>query len=171
MLTLTLSAILSLQSAAETAIAIRSENPESWVLEYPVVVAPHVEDYYNCLKSRNHVIGGGLGFEAQHRSDIGKCIKQRERSLQAARNVLERRGSIAGFDAASMIPVFASIEAVHIARGRDLDQQLARRMGRPPTHYAPAAAPAAVNDASASEPAAPPLQTPSQSEGISNADN
>jgi hypothetical protein len=164
-------AALSVLMAAQTAeavIAVRADDPETWVLEYPFAVEPYVNDYYNCLKSRNHVIGNGMGFADQHQGDVPKCAEVRGEALELAREVLERRGPIEGFDADRMNAVFDTIEFVHIERGRDLDRQIALRLGQPPTHYADRS----DSSAEAANPAGPAAaQKPAQNKDASSAVN
>ena len=105
------------------------------MLEYPGTIKPFVDDYYNCLKSRSHEIGGGVGFADQHRADIPKCVEQRADAYETSIAILDRRGNPFGFTAVEVNAVFDTVQQIHIARGRDLDQQIARRLGANPTQY------------------------------------
>ena len=136
MITLTTAAILAFaQQAGQAVSAIPNENPETWVLEYPGSIKPFVDDYYNCLKSRSHEIGGSMGFADQHRADIPKCVDQRADAYETSIAVLDRRGNPFDFTSPEVNAVFDTIQQIHIARGRDLDQQIARRLGQNPTQY------------------------------------
>jgi hypothetical protein len=116
---------LSLQSGHVTAQAIRNDNPESWVVEYPRIIQPIVARYRRCLNLSDRRVTGEADFEVQHRADIPRCAKQRGEDMAAAAAEMEGAKTSLGTD--QLKAVFDTIEAIHVARGRDLDNQFKLR--------------------------------------------
>jgi len=109
MIALVFALAIHLQSAGEAVLAITPDDPETWVIEYPVVISPYVDDYYNCLKSGGHVVDGNTFFEEQHRRDIPRCSELKADGVE------------------QVTMTFDTIDFIHVARARDLDGHL--RMG------------------------------------------
>lgn len=128
MITSALSLVFGLQVVGEFGEAIKNDNPETWTLEYPLVISPHVGRYYGCLRSREVVLRPGTNFEMQHRAALTKCAKVRKESLSEANTVLAQRARPGKFGPDQTKATFDTIESIHIARGKDLDQQLAIRV-------------------------------------------
>ena len=139
MITFIIGLAIQLQSTGEVAVAIQPDNPETWVVEYPTVISPFVDDYYNCLKSGGHVletlvqfsighvVDGNTFFEEQHRRDIPRCSKLKADGIEQSQAVLERLGRTDEFGAEQITKTFDTIDVIHVARARDLDGHL--RMG------------------------------------------
>ncbi len=127
MITFIFALAIQLQSTGEVAVAIQPDNPETWVVEYPTVISPFVDDYYNCLKSGGHIVDGNTFFEEQHRRDIPRCSKLKADGIEQSQAVLERLGRTDEFGAEQVTKTFDTIDVIHVARARDLDGHL--RMG------------------------------------------
>jgi len=127
MITLAFALAIQLQSAGEAVVAITPDDPETWVVEYPVVISPYVDDYYNCLKSGGHVVDGNTFFEEQHRRDIPRCSEIKAEGVKQSQATLERLGRTREFGPTQVTMTFDTIDTIHIARARDLDGHL--RMG------------------------------------------
>ncbi len=124
-LSLALAFPLSLQSGHVTAQAIRNDNPQTWVVEYPRIIQPFVVRYRRCLNLSDRRVTGEADFEIQHRSDIPRCEKQRRQDMADA--TAEMDGAKTFLSADQLQAVFDTVEAIHVARGRDLDKQFKLR--------------------------------------------
>ena len=131
--------LLMLQASAQVGVAIHPDNPETWVVEYPAVIVPYVDGYYNCLRSGGYEYGGGKNFETQHRADLPRCAEKGATLEQEANERLARSAVGKTTPPDKVASVFETIRAIHIARGRDLDKTLAfnieqtrRYVGDPP---------------------------------------
>lgn len=128
MLALALAPFLALQGAAETAIAIPNDAPETWSVEYPRIVTPQVEDYRRCLNAADRRLTGAADFEAQHRADIPRCDAVSQAAQAEANRALSRREENTDFAPPRIAEMFDHIGRIHIARGADLDAQFRMRM-------------------------------------------
>lgn len=125
-LALSLSLPLSLQGAAETAVAIKNDDPETWSVEYPRLIRPYVVKYRTCLNVSNRMVTGQPDFEIQHQRDIPRCA---ETEAEAKANALTAmRGAKTAISAEEVNILFRNIGLIHVARGRDLDDQFIRRI-------------------------------------------
>jgi len=122
---LTLGAVFALaQQSSQNVTALYPEDRETWVLEYPAVIAPYVEDYYSCLKGGSYVIGSGRGFETQYRGDIPRCAKKAAGYEQDATKRLATSASGRNMAPGDVAQIFETVRRVHVARGRSLDQTI-----------------------------------------------
>lgn len=112
------------QQAGAVVVADYPDDPESWSLEYPSVITAQVEDYYNCLRSGQYVVGDGRGFEAQYREDIPRCAELGAELEAAAIARLAERSSTG----ADVPAIFAHARRVHVERGRSLDDTVRTRL-------------------------------------------
>lgn len=126
MLLTSLALALTVQAGAETAIAIRNDDPETWVVEYPRVIRPFVVQYRQCLNVSDRWVRGKADFEEQHRTDIPRCAKEREKAITASNAAME--GSKTRIGPEEINTLFDNIGLIHIARGRDLDDQFKQRV-------------------------------------------
>ncbi|MEL6531297.1 MAG: hypothetical protein AAFQ27_15165 [Pseudomonadota bacterium] len=127
-LALAMSLPLSLQGATETAIAIKNDDPETWTVEYPRVIQPQVIAYRNCLGSSNRMVRGKADFEMQHRADLPRCSEVAEESkAEAIEAMANTKTTISEQD---LDQLFTNIGRIHVARGRDLDDQFTQRLQR-----------------------------------------
>ncbi len=117
---------MSLQGATETAIAIKNDNPETWVVEYPRIIRPYVVQYRTCLNVANRLVTGEPDFEIQHRADIPRCTEQEADAKASALEAM--RGAKTAISAEEVDLLFRNIGLIHIARGRDLDDQFIQRL-------------------------------------------
>ena len=115
--------LLSLQAAGESAIAIRNDAPETWVVEYPHLIAPYVQDYRRCLTSSNRIISGKADFELQSRADVVRCEEASQKAQAEATEVLSSKAQSEEYLVSDIAPTFDHIGRIHIARGADLDKQ------------------------------------------------
>lgn len=127
-LSLALAPIFSLQAAGESAIAIKNDAPETWVVEYPQSISPFIQDYRRCLNVVDRRVTGMPDFEVQHRADVVRCEKVSGEAQAGATRVLANRGSYDEYTADDIAPTFEHIGRIHIARGADLDKQFAMRL-------------------------------------------
>ena len=118
--------LVSLQGAASTAVAIENDNPETWVVEYPRLIQPYVQNYRRCLNVTNRRVTGQADFEIQHRSDIPRCNDVRVESIASSNT--ELRGARTTMSPEQIDVLFTNIGKIHIARGRDLDEQFNQRL-------------------------------------------
>lgn len=118
--------LAALQSTGDTVVAIKNDDPETWVVEYPRVIRPYVEDYRRCLNLADRRMSGVADFELQHRSDIPRCASERAEAVASANRVLD--GAKATMSGAEIETLFENIGRIHVLRGRDLDQQFARNL-------------------------------------------
>ena len=114
---------LSLQVLED--VVVKNDNPETWVLEYPLRLKPYVSDYRACLNRANRTTTGKPDFEMWHRGDLKRCEKQRAKLVAQSKEASSR--SEEGLSAGEVEELFRKIETIHIARGRDLDDQLKER--------------------------------------------
>ncbi len=133
--------LLALQTAGETPVAIKNDNPETWSVEYPLLIQPQVAAYRRCLAVTNRRIAGKADFEAQHAADVTRCAEERTQSVAAAN--AEMVGAKTTLAPEEVEQLFTNIGRIHVARGRDLDQQFTSRL---------AGAEAAVNNYEANRP-------------------
>ena len=120
--------VLSLQSVDQGVVAVRPEDPQTWTLEYPVIIRPLVREYYNCLQSGVKIIDGKSDFESQHRADIPRCAKRGEQLLADAKMIIARSKRPGQASDAELENVFETLRQIHIERGRDIDEQFAMRL-------------------------------------------
>jgi hypothetical protein len=118
--------LFALQSTGEAVIAIKNDNPETWTVEYPRLIQPQVADYRRCLAVTNRTVTGMPDFEAQHATDLPRCAERRAKAVAEANAALA--GAKTAMSADAVEQLFTNIGRIHIARGRDLDQQFTSRM-------------------------------------------
>ena len=118
--------VMMLQASGQSVYAPKPEDPETWVLEYPVVIAPYIDDYYGCLKSRGHNVNADTDplFEEQHRAHIPLCMKQLEKAQAASNSALKGKTSLKAYTPERIAATFKTIDFIHVARGRDIDNRL-----------------------------------------------
>ena len=126
MLLTSLALVLSLQSSGETVIAVRNDDPETWSVEYPRLIRPYVAKYRQCLNVSNRSVRGEADFEAQHRTDIPRCAKERDAAMADARAAM--LGAKTQLSEDELNTLFRNLGRIHIARGRDLDKQFTDRV-------------------------------------------
>ncbi len=126
MLLSSLAFVISLQGAGETAVAIRNDDPKTWSVEYPRLIEPFVVQYRNCLYSSDRRVTGEANFEAQHAGDIPRCATLAETAKLAANEAM--RGAKTAIGPEEVDQLFRNIGLIHVARGRDLDDQFRQRM-------------------------------------------
>ena len=117
---------MAMQAAGTTAIAIDPDDPQTWVLEYPLVIEEDIAEYTGCLRSQMLTAPGDKlpEFEAQHRLHIPLCSKQRAKAIGRANSTLDRLGNYSEFTPDWVERTFQTIEVIHIERGRDIDNRL-----------------------------------------------
>lgn len=118
--------LLALQATGEAAVAVKNDNPETWSVEYPRLIQPYVADYRRCLTVANRRITGTPDFAAQHASDITRCSPARTRAIAQSNEVLANAKTTLSPEEVDRL--FDNIGKIHVARGRDLDQQFTSRM-------------------------------------------
>ena len=124
-LILTAGAVLAMaQQSSQNVTALYPEDRETWVLEYPAVIAPYVEDYYSCLKGGSYAIGPGREFEGQYREDIPRCAEEASSFEQQAAERLSASASGRDMTQGDVARIFETVRRVHVARGRSLDQTI-----------------------------------------------
>lgn len=116
--------MMTLQTANEAAVAVRPDEPLTWSLEYPLIISPNVDAYYNCLKSREVLMDDNTTFEEQHRIALASCEKVRVKSFEGASLAIAERGNPAKETPAELERVFETVGLIHVARGKDLDDQM-----------------------------------------------
>ena len=121
-----LAPLLTLQSTGEAVVAVKNDNPETWTVEYPRLILPQVQDYRRCLKVTNRTVTGVADFEAQHRADLPRCAPVRAKAVAEANAALD--GAKTTMSPEEIERLFDNIGKIHVARGRDLDQQFASRL-------------------------------------------
>ena len=124
----TIAMALALQSAEEGVVAVRPNDPQTWVLEYPVIIRPLVREYYDCLQSGLKVIDGKRDFESQHQADIPRCEEQGEELLAEAKAIVASSKRPGQATDAELDKVFETLRQIHVARGKDIDMQVAMRL-------------------------------------------
>lgn len=115
---------LTMQTTTGTPQVVAPDNPETWVTEYPIVIQPLVHDYRRCLNYADRRFGGEADFEMQHRSDLPRCAKLKSKLVQKSERALMQGTWSELLEPERAGDVFDTVEYVHIARGRDFDQQL-----------------------------------------------
>ena len=123
--------LLSLQAAGDVAVAIRNDDPETWVVEYPRLIQPYVQDYRRCLNLSNRRVTGVADFEEQHRADVPRCAEERAEAVAASNRALD--GAKTTMSAAEIDTLFENIGLIHIARGADLDKQFTQSLANAET--------------------------------------
>ncbi len=126
----TLAPMIALQGVGQAPTAVVNDAPETWTLEYPRVIQPFISDYRRCLTSQMRWVTGEANFEEQHRSDLPRCIEEREAAQESSNAAVAGRGEYADYTPADMVEVFDHIGRIHIARGADLDGQFTYLMTR-----------------------------------------
>lgn len=120
--------VLVAQQSGAAVVADYPDDPESWSLEYPNAIGGFVEDYYNCLRSGEYVIGDGRGFEAQYREDIPRCGTLAAEMEASANARLAAKDQADGATRAEVAAIFESARRIHVARGRSLDATIRTRL-------------------------------------------
>ena len=118
--------LLALQATGEFALAIKNDNPETWSVEYPRLIQPQVADYRRCLGVTNRRIAGRADFEMQHAADLSRCAVTRDAATTQANAALA--GAKTTMSPQEVEQLFTNIGKIHVARGRDLDQQFTARL-------------------------------------------
>jgi hypothetical protein len=118
--------LLALQATGEAVIAIKNDNPETWTVEYPRLIQPYVADYRRCLAVTNRRIAGKADFEVQHSGDVTRCAEARAKAI--AQSNADLVGAKTTLSPEQVDTLFDNIGKIHVARGRDLDQQFNSRM-------------------------------------------
>lgn len=121
-----LAPLLALQAVGEAAVAIKNDNPETWTVEYPRLIQPQVADYRRCLVVTDRRIAGKADFEAQHAADLARCGERRAKAIAEANELLASAKTT--LSPAQIDELFTNIGRIHVARGRDLDQQFTSRI-------------------------------------------
>jgi hypothetical protein len=121
-----LAPLFVLQSSGEAVVAIKNDNPETWTVEYPRLIQPQVQEYRRCLKVTNRTVTGVANFEAQHRTDLPRCAEARAKAIAEANAALD--GAKTTMSPEEIERLFDNIGKIHVARGRDLDQQFTSRL-------------------------------------------
>jgi hypothetical protein len=118
--------IAILQLAGQSVVAPKPDDPETWVLEYPILIKPYVDDYYGCLRSRGVTATGEelSVFETQHRAHLPLCANKLAKAKKEANEALEGRSRYAEYTPERIGAVFQTIDIIHVERGRDLDNRL-----------------------------------------------
>jgi hypothetical protein len=117
---------LALQGVGEAVVAIKNDNPETWTVEYPRLIQPYVADYRRCLAVTNRRIAGKADFEAQHSGDVTRCAEVKAKAI--AQSNADLAGAKTTMSPEEVDRLFDNIGKIHVARGRDLDQQFTSRM-------------------------------------------
>lgn len=118
--------VMSLQGAAESASVVKNDDPETWTVEYPRIIRPFVVNYRSCLNGSDRRVTGEPNFEAQHRTDIPRCAKARNEAITAS--ITEMAGAKSKLSQQELDTLFTNIGLIHVARGRDLDDQFKQRI-------------------------------------------
>ncbi|AOL93495.1 hypothetical protein [Porphyrobacter sp. LM 6] len=121
-----LAPLFALQSTGESAVAIKNDNPETWSVEYPRLIQPQVASYRRCLTVANRRIAGKADFESQHSGDLARCAALKAKAIaEANANLVGAKTTMAPEEVEQL---FTNIGRIHVARGRDLDQQFTARL-------------------------------------------
>jgi len=118
--------LLALQGTGEAVVAIKNDNPETWTVEYPRLIQPYVAEYRRCLAVTNRRVTGVANFESQHQADLPRCAEARAKAI--AQSNADLSGAKTTMSPEEIKRLFDNIGKIHIARGRDLDQQFNSRM-------------------------------------------
>ena len=121
-----LASLLALQGVGQTIVEIKNDNQETWTVEYPRLIQPQVADYRRCLVVTNRTITGKPDFEIQHTADLSRCAKRREKAVAEANAALV--GAKTMLSPAEVEALFDTIDRIHVARGRDQDNQFNMRI-------------------------------------------
>jgi hypothetical protein len=113
--------LIALQGMGEAAVAIRNDNPETWVVEYPRLIQPQVADYRRCLRVTDRRIAGKADFQSQHTADLARCAPVRVKAIAEANAAFI--GAITVMTPDEVEQLFTNIGHIHVARGADLDKQ------------------------------------------------
>jgi len=125
-LVLAMSPALALQGAPASAKVIKNDNPETWSVEYPRLIQPMVLEYRTCLNVADRRVTGEANFEAQHRTDVPRCEKVKAKAIAEANAAMD--GAKNAIGRGEVDQLFTNISLIHVARGRDLDDQFKQRM-------------------------------------------
>lgn len=125
-LTAFLAPLFVLQSAGEAAVVVKNENPATSSVEYPRLIQPQVADYRRCLGVTIRRIAGKADFESQHTADLTRCAERKAAAIGEA-NALFLKAKTR-LTPAEVEQLFDNIGTIHVARGRDLDQQFTARV-------------------------------------------
>ena len=117
---------LAMQSTGPTVRAIKNDDPETWVVEYPRLIQPYVTEYRRCLTSQHRIIRGIADFEMQAREDVPRCMEVYDEMV--ATSNAEFADAKTRLTPQDVDQLFENIGLIHIARGRDLDQQFTIRV-------------------------------------------
>ena len=126
MLATLITAMIALQATGEVLVAVKNDDPETWTVEYPLLIKPQVASYRRCLAVTDRRIAGKADFEAQHAGDVTRCTKARETAITEANAALA--GAKTTLSPEEVEHLFTNIGRIHVARGRDLDLQFNARM-------------------------------------------
>lgn len=121
-----LAPLLALQATGEAIVAIKNDNPETWTVEYPRLIQPYVTEYRRCLTVANRRIAGKADFEVQHTGDVTRCAEARAKAI--AQSNADLAGAKTTLSPEEVDRLFDNIGKIHVARGRDLDQQFNSRL-------------------------------------------
>ncbi|MFZ1743508.1 MAG: hypothetical protein WAT93_11660 [Pontixanthobacter sp.] len=127
-------ALIGMQAAGETPLAIQPEKPKTWEVEYPYIMSPYVDDYRNCLNSVVRTIGDNVPFETQHRADIPRCSEVAIKAVNESNAVLAKSERSNGTTPQDVDSVFETVRQIHIERGKDLDAQINMRLAVNPVY-------------------------------------
>jgi hypothetical protein len=121
-----IAALIALQGIGQTIVEIKNDNPETWTVEYPLLIQPQVADYRRCLVVTNRKISGKPDFEIQHTADLTRCAKRRDKAVAESNAALV--GAKTTLSPAEVEALFDTIDRIHVARGRDQDNQFNMRI-------------------------------------------
>ncbi len=126
MLLSSLALVISLQATGETAVAIKNDDPETWSVEYPRLIRPFVVQYRTCLNTADRRVTGEANFEVQHAGDLPRCADLGVKLKAQANESMV--GSKTAIGPEEVDQLFRNIGLIHVARGRDLDDQFRQRL-------------------------------------------
>jgi hypothetical protein len=126
MLLTSLALVIGLQSVPQTVVAVKNDDPETWVVEYPRLIQPFVQEYRQCLNVSDRRVTGEANFEVQHRADVPRC--EEVKATVIARSNAAMAGAKSAIGPEEVDQLFANIGLIHVARGRDLDDQFKQRI-------------------------------------------
>ncbi|WP_209349033.1 hypothetical protein [Pontixanthobacter sp. CEM42] len=102
-----------------------------FIIEYPIYISPHVDQYTTCLRSQEVRIGSGRTFEAEYRNAVPLCAKIEKKTKKAAFDRLAEKPKYA-MSMDELNTLFDNIKTVHIDRGRVLDGYMDRGLESDP---------------------------------------
>ena len=117
---------LATQTSAQESVLGGSEYtilPETWELSYDVAMSPYVDDYKKCLGYGDQRYNGTPNIEQQHRADVPRCAKVREKAIVESNAAVARRGRTATMPPEAVEEAFKVLGYIHIQRGRNFDDQ------------------------------------------------